>query len=90
MSEMYLATSFHAHWTEKRIVFLQSTVENYSIKGDAKSILPYSEPGEMGPVIWFDVLMKDGRKIRVNGAHIISVEYEDVPIEYGELDSNVN
>ncbi len=42
-------------------------------------IIPYSEPGEMGPTIWFEVVRGDSENFRVNGSFLATVNFVEVP-----------
>jgi len=49
------------------------------------AIIPYSEPGEMGPTIWFEVIYSSGKHThRHNGSFIGTVNFVEVPEEERE------
>lgn len=99
MTEMYLNQHWHTHWMSVRIVCLlfpdgerllvmeADEIGDVSFSLYARSIVPYSEPGENGYSVWFDVLMHDGRKVRYNSNHVQGVEYEEVHLQIGEMDA---
>jgi hypothetical protein len=73
----------HNHWRHRVVTELVFAPPEYgvlSIEQDLiEVILPYSEPGEMGPTIWFEVIRSDGSFSRHNGTFIDTVNFVEVP-----------
>ena len=79
----------HSHWTEREIHELILDPEGNSwISTDSDKvdrIIPYSEPGEMGYTIWFEVRYVNGGIVRHNGSYIASVGFREIPREKIEI-----
>ncbi len=66
----------HRHWMNRRIRFI-TLPDGRKIHeiSDCDTITPYSEPGDMSMIIWFEVKWKDGSFERFNGLHLASIQY---------------
>lgn len=70
----------HRHWRGRTISLLQFPDDGFI---ETKSplideIIAYSEPGQMAPVIWFEVRYVDGSVVRHNGTYVASVVFEEI------------
>lgn len=72
----------HRHWENREInmlIFPDEDESYVSTKTDnVDQIIAYSEPGEMSPIIWFEVRYSNGEIIRHNGSHIASVSFREI------------
>ena len=80
LKEVSLASA-HRHWEHRIVIELVWPDDAMiSIGQEAiDAIIPYSEPGEMGPTIWFEVVRHIGDFFRVNGSFLTTVSFAEVP-----------
>ena len=73
----------HGHWTEREIheLILDSEGNSWvsTTSEQVDKIIAYSEPGEMGYTIWFEVRYLNGGIVRHNGSYIASVGFREIP-----------
>ncbi len=73
----------HNHWRHRVVTALQwSNGDRLDINQPAvEAIVPYSEPGQYGPTIWFEVVNANAtsEQSRHNGALVESVDFVEVP-----------
>lgn len=79
VSSVSLANA-HRHWKDRIIIGLLFPNDHYvDIRNEnITEIIPYSEPGEMGYTIWFEVRYVNGNQIRHNGSYIASVDFTEI------------
>ncbi len=74
----------HNHWRHRIVTELVFAPPEYGVISIEQelidAILPYSEPGEMGPTLWFEVVKDDGKHSRINGSFLSSVMFSEVPV----------
>jgi len=79
----------HMHWSEREIHELVFADQDNSWirtdNADVVEIIAYSEPGQMGYTIWFEVLFTNGGRVRFNGSYVASVGFREIPREKIEI-----
>ncbi len=72
----------HKHWRHRIVTELVFAPPEYgviSIESEIiEAIVPFSEPGEMGPTIWFEVVRSTGSHSRHNGSFIDTVNFTEM------------
>ena len=69
----------HRHWRNRIVTALIWPDDSAITTNDngVLDILPYSEPGEMGSSIWFEIIREDGDNTRVNGSFLALVRFDE-------------
>lgn len=73
----------HNHWRHRIVTELVWPNDEFlslsTSEGAIEAIIPYSEPGQMGPTIWFEVIRPESENFRVNGSFLATVNFSEIP-----------
>ncbi len=82
LHEVGLANA-HNHWRHRIVTELVFPPPEYGVitieSEIIEAIIPFSEPGEMGPTIWFEVIRSTGEHSRHNGSFVDTVNFSEIP-----------